>query len=244
MSDRDNPKTYPSLSRTPRHVGFIMDGNGRWAKARNLPRHLGHRAGMENVRRILRAAVEFGIPIVTLYSFSTENWQRPQSEVSGILNLLREALANEIKELDANSVQLRHVGNWENLPPDIQECFRTATAQTRHNERLIVNIAFNYGGRQEIIAAVRDIVREGIPPAAITEEVFAAHLYTAGQPDPDLIIRTSGEMRVSNFMIWQGAYAEYYVTPVLWPDFDRDEFYKSLETFAHRERRYGGIRPA
>ncbi len=244
MSDRDNPKIYPSLSRIPQHVGFIMDGNGRWAKARGLPRHFGHRAGMENVRRILRAAVDFEVSTVTLYAFSTENWQRPQPEVSAILNLLREALVNEINELDENGVQLRHVGNWEGLPPDIQECFHSVIAQTQHNERLIMNIAFNYGGRQEIIAAVRNIVREGIPPEAITEEVLEAHLYTAGQPDPDLIIRTSGEMRVSNFMIWQGAYAEYYMTPVLWPDFDKDEFYKALETFAHRERRYGGIRPA
>lgn len=242
MSDHEEQQgTYPPLSNLPAHVGIIMDGNGRWARARGLPRLAGHRAGVENLRRVLRAAVEFGVPILTLYAFSTENWKRPEAEVRGLLNLLSEALAKEVGELHENGVQLRHIGDLSLLSEDLQERIREAVALTANNDRLIANIAFNYGGRMEIVEAVRAIVREGWPPEAITEELISQHLFTAGLPDPDLIIRTSGEMRVSNFLIWQGAYAEYYISSLYWPDFDKHEFYKALQSFSQRERRYGAV---
>ena len=234
-------KHYPPLSRLPVHVGIIMDGNGRWARGRNLPRLAGHRAGVENLRRVLRAAVEFGIPIVTLYAFSSENWKRPREEVRGLLRILRDALGKEVGELHKNGVQLRHIGDLTPLSDTLREQIHTAVELTRNNDRLIANIAFNYGGRQEIVEAVRRIVKEGIPAEAITEELINTHLYTAGMPDADLIIRTSGEMRVSNFLLWQGAYAEYYVTPVYWPDFDKAELYKALVVYSQRDRRYGGL---
>ncbi len=218
-----------------------MDGNGRWARKRGLPRLAGHRAGVENLRQVLRSAVELGVPIVTLYAFSTENWHRPPDEVRGLLRILNDALDKEVGELHKNGVQLRHLGDLSPLSPHLKARIQDAVALTRDNDRIIANIAFNYGGRQEIVAAVRRIVRQNIPPDTIDEALISDHLYTAGQPDVDLVIRTSGEMRVSNFMIWQGAYAEYYMTPKLWPDFDKDEFYRALEAFSQRDRRYGGL---
>lgn len=242
MSKRDEQQQeYPALLHLPNHVGIIMDGNGRWAQARGLPRLAGHRAGVENLRHVLRAAVEFGIPILTLYAFSTENWKRPEPEVRGLLRLLSEALTKEVGALHENGVQLRHIGDLSLLSDSLQRGVQEAVALTRHNNRLIANIAFNYGGRMEIVEAVRAIVREGLSPEQITEEVIGNHLFTAGLPDPDLIIRTSGELRVSNFMIWQGAYAEYCVPSVYWPDFDKREFYKALQSYAGRERRYGAV---
>lgn len=239
MSDTNDH--YPPLDRLPAHVGMIMDGNGRWARGRNLPRLAGHRAGVENLRRVLRAAAEFGIPIVTLYAFSSENWKRPLEEVRGLLRILRDALGKEVDELHKNGVQLRHIGDLTPLSDDLKAQIQAAVELTRNNDRLIANIAFNYGGRQEIVEAVRSIVKEGIPAEAITAETINNHLYTAGMPDADLIIRTSGEMRVSNFLLWQGAYAEYYITPVYWPDFDKDELYKALVVYSQRDRRYGGL---
>ncbi|HOT93440.1 MAG TPA: polyprenyl diphosphate synthase [Anaerolineae bacterium] len=239
MSNPDD--RYPPVSPSPVHVGMIMDGNGRWARRRGLPRLAGHRAGVENLRRVLRAAVELGIPIVTLYAFSSENWQRPAEEVHGLLNILREALEKEVGELHKNGVQLRHIGDLTPLSDDLKEQIQAAVELTRNNDRLIANIAFNYGGRQEIVEAVRKIIRAGVPPEAVTEALINEHLYTAGIPDVDLIIRTSGEMRISNFLIWQGAYAEYYITPVYWPDFDKDELYAALKAFSQRDRRYGGL---
>ena len=236
-----NDTTYPPLEHIPTHVGIIMDGNGRWAKSRNRPRLAGHRAGVENLRRVLRAAVEFGVPIVTLYAFSSENWKRPIEEVRGLLRILRDALSKEVGELHKNGVQLRHIGDLTPLSDDLQEQIRAAVRLTRNNDRLIANIAFNYGGRQEIVEAVRKIVEAGTPADAVSEELVNDHLYTAGLPDADLIIRTSGEMRVSNFLLWQGAYAEYHITPVYWPDFDKDEFYKALVSYSQRDRRYGGL---
>ncbi len=234
-------QTYPSLSPLPKHVGIIMDGNGRWAQARGLPRLAGHRAGVENLRRVLHAAVEFNVPILTLYAFSTENWNRPKREVKGLLKLLAEALDKEVDELHANGVQLRHLGNLDPLSKGLKKRIDAALELTRNNDRLIANIAFNYGGRSEIVEAVRSIVREGIPAEEVTEEVITQHLYTAGLPNPDMIIRTSGELRVSNFLLWQGAYAELYVTPTLWPDFDKDALYQALKAFASRDRRFGGV---
>jgi undecaprenyl diphosphate synthase len=240
----NNDVAYPPLQNTPAHVGVIMDGNGRWARAQGLPRLAGHRAGVENLRQVLRTAVEFDIPIITLYAFSTENWQRPKREVRGLLQLLEEALINEVDELHENGVRLRHIGNLDPLSEDLKRKIYDAMVLTRNNKRLIANIAFNYGGRKEIIEAVTKIIRKGYDPEEITEEVFAAHLYTAGLPDVDLIIRTSGEMRVSNFMLWQGAYAEYYVTPVMWPDFGKQEFYEALQVYNARDRRFGGLNSA
>lgn len=244
MSNHEEPQEYLPLPHLPAHVGIIMDGNGRWAKSRGLPRLAGHRAGVENLRRVLRSAVEFGIPIITLYAFSTENWKRPESEVRGLLRLLNDALAKEVGELHKNGVQLRHIGDLSLLSDELQQRVRDAIELTRNNDRLIANIAFNYGGRMEIVEAVRAIVREGLPPEAITEDVISNHLFTAGLPDPDLIIRTSGELRVSNFLIWQGAYAEYYIPSVYWPDFDKAELYKALQSFSQRERRYGALSEA
>jgi len=232
-------KTYPPLEHVPVHVGIIMDGNGRWAKARGLPRLAGHRAGTENLRRVLRAAVEFGIKILTIYAFSTENWGRPEDEVRGLMNLMERMIDRELPELHREGVQIRHIGRLDRVPGRLKEKILHALELTRENQRLILNVAFNYGGRAEIADAVRRIVEDGVPPEEVDEALIARYLYTAGLPDPDLIIRTSGEMRVSNFLIWQGAYAEYYVTPTCWPDFDKDELYKALADFSQRERRFG-----
>ena len=235
---------YPRLPVLPKHVGIIMDGNGRWARRKGLPRLAGHRAGVENLRRVLRAAVELGVPIITLYAFSTENWARPKEEVRGLLRLLGEALEKEVDELHQNGVQLRYIGDLTPLSQTLRRRILAAIDLTRGNDRLIANIAFNYGGRQEITDAVRAIVRQGLAAEEITQEVIGAHLYTAGLPDVDLVIRTSGEFRVSNFMLWQGAYAEYYIAPVYWPDFDKDQFYKALQAYSQRDRRYGGLNEA
>lgn len=225
----------------PRHIGIIMDGNGRWARARNLPRSAGHRAGTENLRRVLRATVEFGIPILTIYAFSTENWSRPAGEVRALLSILEGVLDRELQELHQEGVQLRHVGRLERLPARLRKKVRDAIELTRNNERLILNVAFDYGGRAELVDAIRRIIRDGVLPDQVDEALVSRYLYTGGLPDPDLIIRTSGEMRISNFLIWQGAYAEYYVTPVFWPDFDKGELYAALWAYSQRERRFGSL---
>lgn len=241
MSQPQGEKTYPPLPKVPVHVGIIMDGNGRWAQARGLPRLAGHQAGTENLRRILRATVEFGIRILTIYAFSTENWERPREEVEGLMSIMERMIDRELPELHREGVQIRHIGRLDRVPERLQEKIRYALDLTRDNQRLILNVAFNYGGRAEIVDAVRRIIQDGIPAEQVDEALIARYLYTAGLPDPDLIIRTSGEMRVSNFLIWQGAYAEYYVTPVYWPDFDKDEYYKALVEYARRERRFGRV---
>jgi undecaprenyl diphosphate synthase len=223
----------------PTHVAMIMDGNGRWSRARGLPRLAGHRAGVENLRRVLTACVELGIKILTIYAFSTENWRRPIEEVRGLLNILETVIDRELAELHKNGVQLRHLGSLDGLSPELRDKVQHAIELTRQNKRLILNVAFNYGGRQELVQAFRRMVEEGVTPEQIDETLIDRYLYTAGLPDPDLIIRTSGEMRVSNFLIWQGAYAEYYVTPAYWPDFDKEELRQALEAYARRERRFG-----
>jgi undecaprenyl diphosphate synthase len=227
------------LDRVPYHLAIIMDGNGRWAKERGMPRLAGHRAGVENLRRVLRACGEFGIKILTIYAFSTENWGRPESEVRGLMNILESVIDRELDELDAKGVQLRHLGRIEGLSPLLQRKVRQAIERTRNNDRLTLNVAFNYGGREEIIHAIQRIVADGIPADDIDEVLFSHYLYTAGAPDPDLIVRTSGELRVSNFLIWQGAYAEYYATPTYWPDFDKEELRKALLHYNGRDRRFG-----
>ena len=219
-----------------------MDGNGRWAKKRGLPRLAGHRAGVENLRRVLRATVEIGVKMLTIYAFSTENWNRPQDEVSGLMNIFSLVIERELDELNREGVQLRHVGRLEGISDKLQDRVRQAIDLTRDNDQLILNVAFNYGGRAEILDAVRNVIRDGLAPEAVTEDLFSRYLYTGGCPDPDLIIRTSGELRTSNFLIWQAAYAEYYVTPVLWPDFDKAEFLRALDAYCDRDRRFGGVK--
>ncbi len=236
----ENPLNIPP-ERLPRHVAIIMDGNGRWALARGLPRLAGHRAGTENLRRIIRAAVEFGIPYLTLYAFSTENWGRPPEEVQGLMRILEDVIDRELEELHREGVQLRHIGRLERLDPRLQQKVIQAVEKTRNNHRLVLCVALNYGGRDEIVCAIQRIIRDGIPAEEVTAELVSQYLFTAGVPDPDLVIRTSGELRVSNFLIWQAAYAEWYVTPVYWPDFDKEEFRRALEAYAQRDRRFGGL---
>ncbi len=235
-----NPK-WPPLSRIPRHVAIIMDGNGRWAQARGLPRLAGHRAGTENLRRILQACVDFGIEVLTVYAFSTENWARPEEEVKGLMTLLTQYVRHELDNLDRNGVQIRHSGKTEGISPDILREIQRAVERTRHNSKIILNVAFNYGGRAEIVDAARRMIADGVRPDQVTDALFEQYLYTAGLPDPDLIIRTAGEMRLSNFLIWQAAYAEYYSSPVFWPDFDEAELYKALAEYARRERKFGRV---
>lgn len=218
-----------------------MDGNGRWARRRGLPRLAGHRAGTDNIRRIVEACVEEGVEILTIYAFSTENWTRPPDEVRGLMGLLSEVIERETENLHKNGVQVRHIGRLEGLDAEIQAKIRSAVERTRDNRRLILNVAFNYGGRSEIVDAVRRIVQAGADASEITEAYVAAHLYTAGCPDPDLIIRTAGEMRLSNFLIWQAAYSEFYSTPVLWPDFGKEELRKAIAEYGKRVRKFGGL---
>lgn len=225
----------------PRHVAIIMDGNGRWAKARGLPRLAGHKAGTENLRRVIRAAVDLGITVLTVYAFSTENWGRPKDEVSGLMQLLEDVVENELAELHAEGVQIRHIGRLADLPPGLSKKITNAIEITKNNQRIILCIAWNYGGRDEIVSAIQKILRQKVKPENVNEEVVSKNLYTAGLPEPDLVIRTSGEMRISNFLIWQAAYAEWYFTPVLWPDFDRNELIKAIEVYNQRERRFGRV---
>ncbi|MFQ5812357.1 MAG: polyprenyl diphosphate synthase [Anaerolineae bacterium] len=225
----------------PRHIGIVMDGNGRWAKQRKLPRLMGHQAGTENTRRVLRACGKFGIEIVTLYGFSTENWQRPKIEVAGLFSIFENAIDREVPELHRNGVRLRHLGRTDRLPKRLVKKIESAMELTKDNDRLTLNLAFNYGGRAEIVDATRRIIAEGIDLAAIDEGLFASYLYTAGLPDLDLFIRTGGEMRLSNFLLWQTAYAEYYTTPTYWPDFDEAELEKALLVYSQRKRKFGGL---
>lgn len=232
---------YPEITRVPYHVGIIMDGNGRWAQARGLPRLAGHKAGTENIRRILTAATDFGIKVLTIYAFSTENWGRPTDEVAGLMSLLGQVVRRETNSLHANGVCIRHSGRLEGIAPHLQRDIQDAVALTCHNQRITLNVAWNYGGRAEILDAVRHIVRDGLRPEDVSEELISQYLYTGGLPDPDLIVRTGGEYRLSNFLIWQAAYAEYYATPIFWPDFDEAAFAAALIEYSQRERRFGKV---
>jgi len=232
---------YPEITRVPHHVGIIMDGNGRWAKARGLPRLAGHKAGTENIRRVLRAAVDIGIRVLTVYAFSTENWGRPPEEVTGLMNILGQGIKRETRALNAEGVCIRHCGRLEGVNPKLAQQIKDAVALTSHNQRITLNVAFNYGGRAEIVDAVRCILRNGHPPEAVTEDLISHYLYASDLPDPELIIRTAGEYRLSNFLIWQAAYTEYYATPVFWPDFDENELAQALIEYSQRERRFGKV---
>jgi len=235
----------PRIDQTPAHVAVIMDGNGRWAKARGLPRHEGHRRGLDAVRRIVRSAIEHNVRYLTIYSFSSENWRRPAEEVAMLMGLLKRFIRHDLADLHKNGVRVRIIGERENLSADIAGLLTEAENLTRNNTRLTLVVAFNYGARQEIVAAARRLaldVREGrLGVDAIGEDAFAARLDTADIPDPDLIIRTSGEMRLSNFLLWQAAYAELVFLPVLWPDFDEAAFVGALRLYAQRERRFGAV---
>jgi undecaprenyl diphosphate synthase len=230
-----------ALTKIPAHVAIIMDGNGRWAQKRGLPRKEGHRAGVENMRRVLEAAVELGVPVLTVYAFSTENWARPEDEVHGLLGILEETIRREVPELHKNGVKLRHLGRLDGISEQMRQAVHAAIELTKNNDRIVLNVAFNYGGRAEILDAIRKMISEHVPPDKVDEALFASYLYTAGLPDPDLIVRTAGEMRLSNFLIWQAAYAEYYSTPTFWPDFDKQELYNALLAFSQRQRRFGKL---
>jgi undecaprenyl diphosphate synthase len=225
----------------PRHVAIIMDGNGRWATERGLSRNAGHRAGTENIRRIIQAFGERGVEVLTLYAFSTENWSRPRREVNALIRLIPRVVNREVKELHKRGVKLVHIGSLEPLSPDLRAKVEDAIALTKDNNRMTVALAFNYGGRAEIVEAARRIVASGVKPDDIDESVFASHLFTAGLPEPDLIIRTGGEARISNFLLWQAAYAEFYATETYWPDFDEGEIDRALDAYTRRERRFGGV---
>ena len=232
----------------PRHVAVIMDGNGRWANKRNLPRVAGHRAGIRSVREILETAVELGIEALTLYVFSTENWKRPRTEVQTLMGLLREFLAKEIDELDNNDIRFGTIGDTSELSPIIQEELELAIARTLGNSGLRFHVALNYSGRTELCHAMNAILAEAADDSrlleGVTEQDISRHLYTADLPDPDLLIRTSGELRVSNFLLWQIAYSEIWVTETLWPDFRKRHLYEAIIAYQKRERRYGGLTAA
>jgi len=230
-----------SGTKIPNHVAIIMDGNGRWAKSRGLPRLAGHRAGTENLRRIITASVEFGINYLTIYAFSTENWGRPKDEVQGLMHILEDVIDKELKELNQEGVQLRHIGRLERLGPKLHKKVLSAIELTKNNDKLILNVAFNYGGRDEIVCAIQKMIQAGVKPEDVDIALVDEYLFTNGTPDPDLIIRTSGELRVSNFLIWQSAYSEWYVTPTLWPDFDKENFRRALDAYAQRDRRFGSL---
>jgi undecaprenyl diphosphate synthase len=218
-----------------------MDGNGRWAQARGKSRQAGHRAGTENIRRVIEAFARQGVQYLTLYAFSTENWSRPRREVSALMRVLALALKNEVENFHKNNIRLLHIGNLGALPPQLQQQVQDALHLTRNNTRMTVCVAFNYGGRDEIVRAVRRIAAERLDPEQITAEALAERLDTAGMPDPDLVIRTAGEMRLSNFLLWQAAYAELYITPVLWPDFGADDVAEALAEYARRTRKFGAV---
>ena len=230
------------ISSLPKHVAFIMDGNGRWAEQRWLSRLEGHQAGEEHMRSIIKCLDKRGIEYTTLYAFSTENWNRPEIEVSGLLHLLEEVIDEEALELHKNGVRIRHIGRLEGLSSVLQASTNRAVKLTENNTGMTLGIAFNYGGRMEILDAVRHLIAEGVPPQDIDEKLFGAHLYTAGFPDVDLVIRTGGEIRISNFLMWQAAYSEYYFTPILWPDFNGEELDKALLAYSQRQRRFGGLK--
>jgi undecaprenyl diphosphate synthase len=241
---RTKPAEPSPESALPRHVAIIMDGNGRWAKERGLSRQAGHRAGTENLRRLLKVFAERGVKYLTLYAFSTENWKRPKREINPLLHLIGRVIDRELKSLHENGVRLVHIGSLEPLSEDLRNRICRAIELTKDNDRLTVCVAFNYGSRAEIVEAARRMIEDGVAPEDVTEQSFASYLNTAGLPDPDLVIRTAGEMRLSNFLLWQSAYAELYVTTVYWPDFDETEVGKALLAYSQRVRNFGGLNGA
>ncbi|MGB4505159.1 MAG: isoprenyl transferase [Syntrophaceticus sp.] len=244
--NKDDSGKYLNRSCLPCHVAIIMDGNGRWAQEKGLPRAMGHRAGMESLRAAVELCLELGIKILTVFAFSTENWKRPQEEVNILMGLLYEYIQKELDELHKEQVQIRAIGRLSELPIPAQREIKRAQELTSNNKKLILNIALNYGGRTEIVDATRRIAQlavEGqIHPEEITEELFQKYLYTSDLPDPDLLIRPAGELRISNYLLWQIAYTEFYSTRVYWPDFRKEEFLKALLSYQNRQRRFGGLK--
>ncbi len=233
-----------NFDQLPAHVAIIMDGNGRWAARRHLPRVEGHRAGIESVRDVVESSARLGIEVLTLYAFSVENWKRPRTEVNTLMTLLKRYLRLELGTLLKNNIRFRVIGRPDELSPDVRHELEIAMRQTASNTGMLFNIALNYGGRAEIVDAARRALEAGIRPDDLDEQRFSEFLYTAGQPDPDLLIRTSGEMRVSNFLLWQIAYSEIWVTDTLWPDFRRRHLLEAIVAYQKRDRRYGGIKPS
>jgi len=231
------------LDRLPRHIAVIMDGNGRWARKRRLPRIAGHRAGIASVREMVETCARLPVPVLTVYAFSKENWKRPKAEVDFLMDLLRDYMRKELDELRANNIRVQVVGRAYELPAVVQDVLQRAVTATAANSGLVLNLALSYGGRAEIVDACRELIRDGVRPEDLDEETFARRLYTGGQPDPDLVIRTGGEMRISNFLLWQIAYAELVVTDSLWPDFRKRDLFLALLAFQRRERRFGGLSP-
>ena len=227
----------------PIHVAFIMDGNGRWAQKRGLPRIAGHEVGVQCIQGVLETLGPLGVKFVTLYAFSTENWGRPQNEVDGIMDVFSEAISSQTKTLHEKNVRIVHVGRTENLNLDLKDGVTEAQRLTKDNTGITLNVAFDYGGRAEILEAVRRIIKDGINPDTIDEELFSRYLFTAHSPDPDLIIRTGGEQRISNFLLWQSAYSEMYLTTTLWPDLESEELISVIQAFGSRRRRYGALNP-
>ena len=233
--------TTETMISIPSHVAIVMDGNGRWAEERGWTRTEGHRAGLENIRKIVKFFSKNGVKYLTLFAFSTENWDRPNEEVKILIELLEQAVREETKPLHDDGVRIRHIGRLDRLPVNLRDSILDSVALTSANQGINLNIAYDYGSRTEIVDAVKRIVVEGLSPDEITEDLFSTKLYTNGIPDPDFVIRTAGEMRLSNFLMWQCAYAEFYTTKCWWPDFDEDEASKALDEFSNRKRRYGKL---
>jgi undecaprenyl diphosphate synthase len=234
------------MSKIPKHIGIIMDGNGRWAKERNLPRTMGHKAGIETIRHIVKECSNLGVKYLTLYAFSTENWVRPIDEVNTLMKLLVEYLKNEFKELDSNNVVINSIGDISKLPKICQVELIKAYDNTKENTGLVLNLALNYGGRDDITTAFKKIVKDikfgKLNESQISEELISKYLYTAGMPDPDIIIRPSGEFRLSNFLLWQAAYSEFWISNIKWPDFKKENLYQAIYDYQQRDRRYGGVK--
>lgn len=228
-------------AQTVRHLAIIMDGNGRWATKRHLPRVAGHKAGVNALRRVVECAADENIEMLSVYAFSTENWGRPRAEVDALMRILWETLRSDLEKLHKDGVRLRHLGRIYDLSPDLQNAIQEAVNLTRNNTRIALNVCFNYGGRAELVDAIRQIIADGRSPEHITEELISSYLYTRDLPDPDMVIRTAGEMRVSNFLLWQSAYSEYYATPTLWPDFGHEDLLEAVGSFCQRKRRFGRL---
>jgi undecaprenyl diphosphate synthase len=231
----------PEQKAPVRHIAIIMDGNGRWATKRHLPRLAGHKAGVNALRRVVECALDEQIEMISVYAFSTENWQRPRVEVEGLMRLFWETIRSDVAKLHLEGVRMRHFGRLYDLPPDLQKAIQESVDLMKNNTRIGLNVCFNYGGRAELVDAVRQIVADGRGPDSINEELISSYLYSRDLPDPDLVIRTAGEMRVSNFLLWQTAYSEYYATPTLWPDFGHEDLLEALDSYRQRKRRFGRL---
>jgi len=233
--------TSKKIEPLPRHIAIIMDGNGRWAKKQKLPRLEGHHAGLESTRRAIRYLSKMGVGYITLYGFSTENWNRPKHEITDLFNLMAKAVKSDTLELHQNNIKVNHIGRLDRIPSNLKQTLEESFRITAGNSGMVLTLAFDYGGRPEIIEAIKRIVQDSVPPQNIDEELLSSYLYTADLPEVDYLIRTSGEYRLSNFLLWQSAYAEYYFTDVLWPDFDEKEIEKALRDFSRRQRRFGSV---